>query len=67
MAVVIGNLMPSLFANTIEAANLSFVYQYVFVGAIAGLYNDRKSLPVPVYRAARSISSFHQMEEQKVV
>jgi O-antigen ligase len=61
MAVIVGNIMPSLFANTIEAANLSLVYQYVFLGGIAGLYKEPMS--VPSYRAVRPIAKFHEIQK----
>jgi O-antigen ligase len=65
IAVIVGTLMPSLFANTIEAANLSLVYLYVFLGGIASLYNERMS--VPIYRAARPSAKFHELAKPKAV
>jgi O-antigen ligase len=56
IAVIVGNLMPALFANTIESTNLMLIYEYVFLGAIAGLYPQKKSIPVPARRFERAIS-----------
>jgi hypothetical protein len=35
IAIIIGTLTPSFFANTVEAANVSLIYQYVFLGGMA--------------------------------
>jgi hypothetical protein len=53
IALISGNLMPALFANTIESTNLMLMYQYVLLGAIVGL--SPQSVSVPAKRFARSI------------
>jgi O-antigen ligase len=54
VAVVMGYLVPAVFANTIESAGLMLFYQYVLLGGIAGLYKQPGSKPVAAYRVKSS-------------
>jgi hypothetical protein len=60
-----GHLMPAIFANTIDSVSLMLVYEYLFIGAIAGLYNQRSLVSNASYRISHPVTRRYQLLKQK--
>lgn len=56
VSLIAGQIVPGLFADTIQAAGLWLFYQYVFLGGVAGLYTHRKA--VGEFNSGSAMSGF---------